>query len=266
MNKKNQIFIFTIFSIIFISFVTGCATEPSVPSTTPFKQVSNETVHYSVPKLTLVSKKTHETQSKKGMIVKIKPISYQINTGYQIRLEQESSSSNQNSFLSGLKNTLLSDININGQSMNSPTQLPVYSYLESHDPVAGLNPNNLSFYITVTNNTDYTIKINPRITVFIDSRGVEGARFSMSIPAGNTQTAILTGPPSNLIFQGNSNGTLLLKLHDMTYDPMHPSRKLSFKWFYSYDTKDLDKTEPVMQRSVQLTPGQAQAMNGRVVF
>lgn len=228
--------------------LAGCATAPET-----FSQVDTATVHFLVPKLQLLPKRTPEVQDKDGVIVSIEPVPFTTGAAYQEDLEVQGLTSD--NFLKGL------------MPQPTPDGTPERFFTETQKPVAILSPRQLSFQVSVTNHTDRTLKIDPVVVVFVDSRGVPvpNTGFSMSLAPGTHQLATLTGPEGSEIFQGNANGTLILDLQGIHVDPFDPSKVASFQWDYDYALSSLDKTMPVMQRTVEMSTLQAQQLNGKVV-
>jgi DsbC/DsbD-like thiol-disulfide interchange protein len=129
-----------------------------------------------------------------------------------------------------------------------------------------LTPQQLSFKVSVTNNTQHTLKIDPDVVVFVDRRAVPvpDTGFSMSIAPGTHQEAVLQGPASKQIFQGNSGGTIVLVFNGVHTDPFNPSEQVKFQWDMNYTLSRLEKTMPVKERKIKLTLAQAKQLNGQI--
>lgn len=231
-----------------MGLLAGCATAPDT-----FNQVDTATVHFLVPKLQLLPKRTPQAQDKGGVVVSVEPVLFSAGTAYQEDLAVQGLTSD--NFLKGLI------------PQPTPDGTPERFFTETQKPIAILSPKQLSFQISVTNHTDRTLKIDPVVVVFVDSRGVPvpNSGFSMSLAPGTHQTATLTGPEGSEIFQGNANGTIILALQGIRTDPFDPSKGVNFQWDYDYVLGGLDKTMPIRQRSVEMSTLQAQQLNGKVV-
>lgn len=233
---------------VFGLLLSGCATAPEA-----FNQVDTATVHFLVPRLQLLPKRTPQAQSKEGLVVSVEPVPFTAGSAYQEDLQVQGLTTD--NFLKGLI------------PKPTPDGTPEQFYTETQKPIAILNPKQLSFVVSVTNHTDRTLKIDPTVVVFVDSRGVPvpNTGFSMSLAPGTHQTATLTGPEGSEIFQGNASGTIILTLEGIRTDPFDPSKGVNFQWDYDYSLSTVDKTLPVLQRSVELSALQAQQLNGKVV-
>lgn len=228
--------------------VSGCATAPEA-----FSQVDTATVHFLVPKLQLLPKRTAQAQQQGGVVVSIEPVPFSAGAAYRENLELQGLTTG--NFVQGLMPKI------------TPDGTPEQFYTETQSPVAILNPPQLSFHVSITNNTGNTLKIDPRVVVFVDSREVvvPNSGFSMSLAPGTHQVATLTGPDNAQIFQGNESGTIILSLFGIHVDPFDPSKTASFKWDYNYSLSNVDKSLPVMRRTVELSVLQAQQLNGKIV-
>jgi hypothetical protein len=227
--------------------LTGCATEPEA-----FSQVDTSTVHFLVPKLQLLPKRTSQAQQQGGLVVSVEAIPFGAGAGYREDLELQGLTTS--NFVQGLMPKV------------TPDGTPERFYTETRAPVATLSPGQLSFQVSITNNTQNTLKIDPRIVVFVDSREVvvPSSGFSMSLAPGTHQVSTLTGPDNSQIFQGNESGTVILSLLGIHTDPFDPAKTASFKWDYTYSLSNVDKSMPVMRRTVELSELQAQHLNGTV--
>src|SRR5215469_4955181 len=176
-----------------MGLLAGCATAPE-----SFNQVDTATVHFLVPKLQLLPKRTPLAQEKGGVEVSVEPVPFTAGSAYQEDLEVQDLTGD--NFLKGLI------------PKATPYGTPERFFTETQKPIAILNPKQLSFEVSVTNKTGRTLKIDPVVVVFVDSRGVPvpNTSFSMSLAPGTHQTATLTGPLGSDIFQGNASGTLIL--------------------------------------------------------
>lgn len=228
--------------------LSGCATEPEA-----FSQADTTTVHFLVPKLQLLPKRTPETQQESGLVVKIQPVPFTTGAGYREDLQLQGLTTS--NFMQGLMPKV------------TPDGTPERFYTETRFPVATLSPGQLSFQVSITNNTRTTLKIDPRIVVFVDSREVvvPSSGFSMSLAPGTHQVSTLTGPDNSQIFQGNESGTIILSLVGIHTDPFDPMKTASFKWDYTYALSNLDKSLPIMVRTVELSELQAQQLNGKTI-
>lgn len=228
--------------------LSGCATAPE-----DFSQVDTATIHFFVPKLQLLPKRTAKAQEQGGIVVSVEPVPFATGAAYRENLEVQGLTTD--NFLKGLI------------PKPTPDGSPEQFYTETRSPIAILSPGQLSFQVSITNNTGNTLKIDPRVVVFVDSREVvvPNSGFSMSLAPGTHQVATLTGPDNDQIFQGNANGTIILNLLGIHNDPFDPGKTASFKWDYDYSLSNVDKSLPVMRRTVELSALQAQQLNGKVV-
>src|SRR5215469_4631437 len=193
--------------------LSGCASAPEA-----FSQVDTSTVHFLVPKLQLLPRRTTQTQQQGGLVVSVEPIPFSAAAGYREDLELQGLTTS--NFVQGLMPKV------------TPDGTPERFYTETRLPVATLSPDQLSFQVSITNNTGNTLKIDPRIVVFVDSREVvvPSSGFSMSLAPGTHQVSTLTGPDNGQIFQGNESGTVILSLIGIHTDPFDSAKTASFKW------------------------------------
>ena len=228
--------------------LSGCASAPE-----DFSQVDTATVHFFVPKLQLLPKRTPEAQEQGGVTVSVVPVAFSTGAAYRENLELQGLTAG--NFVQGLI------------PKPTPDGSPMQFYTETHSPIAILSPSQLSFQVSITNHTGNTLKIDPRIVVFVDSREVvvPNLSFSMSLAPGTHQVSTLVGPDNGQIFQGNESGTIILNLIGIHTDPFDPGKTASFKWDYTYTLSSVDKSLPVMRRTVELSTLQAQRLNGTVV-
>ena len=231
--------------------LAGCAS-----TTTPFQDTASTSVHFTVPSLTLLTQRTPKSQNKDGLIVSVAPVAFTASVQYKHVLAEKSANAGA-SFLNNL-------IGKPGQA-----QEPVNDYSDTRTPIASLNPGQLSFELTVTNNTKTTIKIEPQVRTFVDSRMVVNSihpsyGFSMSLAPGATQTAVLNGPNNDQIFQGNTTGTILLYLMGINTDPFEPAKTVSYQWDFSYTMQTYDKMVTGQERTVSLTASDAKKLDGTI--
>lgn len=88
----------------------------------------------------------------------------------------------------------------------------------------------------------------------------------MSLAPGTTQEKTLIGPATDQVFQGNTSGTLLLYLNNISIDPFQVGKMVSFQYDYSYTLRTISKSMPVVTRTLVLSQIQAQKQNGKVVI
>ena len=223
----------TIFMAIMAIF-TGCTSFP-----TPLKQVGQSKLNLITPKVKLIASRTPARQETHGIVVVVKPVKINSKVSYIINL-----------------------VNPQYVPYSNP---PIYDAVESFSPAIIYSPQQLTFDFLVENNTDNTLTIDPAIGFFVDSRQVKANGIDESIPPGNTQNVSITGPSSVEIFQGNKSGLILVKLRDIRYDPFHPSRSVSFKWYFKYKANIVKTNGPIYQRNVRLTGDQIQQMQGQTI-
>lgn len=220
--------------VAIMAIFTGCAFLPD-----PLKQVGQSNVNLITPKVKLIASRTPARQEKHGIVVEVKPVKIKSKLAYVISLA-------------------------NPQILPYSVP-PLYSAVETFTPAILYTPKQLTFNFSVKNNTDNTLKIDPKIDIFVDSRGVEVNGIDASISTGSNQDVSITGPSSANIFQGNKSGLILVKLSDIRYDPFHPSRSVSFKWYFKYKADVLKTNGPIYQRSVNVQASDFQQMQGQII-